>query len=76
MWYRLNTVVDPGEGPEGPAPPFPLFLDKTEAVRVEKKFFLRLPPPSFLRFWMTAPKRPPPPPRPLSEGLDPPMKQC
>ena len=41
-----------------------LFLDPKGARRAEKKF-LRLPPPTYLRVWMTAP--------PLCEGLDPPL---
>ena len=32
-------MADPGEGPGGPDPPPPLFLDQTEARRVEKYFF-------------------------------------
>ena len=59
------TVADPGEGPGGgPVPP--LFLDQTEAQRAEKNFFQTVPP--YLRVWMTAP------PRPLSEGLDLPLR--
>ena len=40
-------MVDPGEGPRGPAPSPPptLFLDQTEAQRTEK-FFLETTPPS------------------------------
>ena len=59
----MPSVVDPGEGPGGPPP---LFLDQTEARRVEKKFET-WPPPN-LRGWMR-----PPPPTPLSEGLDAPL---
>ena len=36
-WY--SSVADPGEGPGGP-----LFLDQTEARRVEKHFLRPLPP--------------------------------
>ena len=50
-------VMDPGEGPGGPAPPAPIFLDQTEAQRAKKIFF------------ESVPQHPPPP---LSEGLDPP----
>ena len=35
----LNTVADPGEGPGGPAPPLPIFLDQNEAQRAKKDFF-------------------------------------
>ena len=35
----LNTVADPGEGPRGPAPPLPIFLDQNEAQRAKKDFF-------------------------------------
>ena len=31
-------VMDPGEGPGGPAPP-PIFLDQTEAQRAKNSFF-------------------------------------
>ena len=50
-------VGDPEEGPGEPSPP--LFLDQTEAQRVEKKF-LRPALHPYLMVWMTAP--PPPPP--------------
>ena len=56
-----SVVADSGEGPEGPRPPPPLFLDETE----EKILFDTAPP--YLRVWMTTP---PPPPPSLSEGLD------
>ena len=52
-------MVDPGEGPRGPAPSPPptLFLDQTEAQRTEK-FFWRLPPPlPYLRVWIANPPR-------------------
>ena len=64
------VVADPGEGPGGPAPSpsHPLFLDQTEAQRVEK-FFWRLSPP--LSQGLDDP--PPPPPPPQSEGLDLPL---
>ena len=52
-------MADPGEGPRGPAPPPPLFLDQTEARGAEKHFFGDPPPPPSLSF---------------SEGLDPPLK--
>lgn len=45
----------------------PLILHQTKARRAEKVFSETDPP--FLRVWMTEPS--PPPPRPLSEGLDP-----
>lgn len=61
MWYRLNTVVVPGEGPEGP--PLPLFLDKTEAVRVEKNFF-ETAPSLFSQVLDDRPKTSPSPPPP------------
>ena len=32
-------VMDPGEGPGGPAPPPPIFLDQTEAQRAKNSFF-------------------------------------
>ena len=48
-WF---AVGDPGEGPGGPAPYPPLFLDETEARRVEKNF-LETGPPPYLRVWMT-----------------------
>ena len=37
-------MADPGEGPDLPSPPL-LFLDQTEARKVEKKFFLKTGPP-------------------------------
>ena len=47
----MKSVVDPGEGPEGPAPPPPpLLLDQTEAGRAEKKFLEIRPP--YLKVWM------------------------
>ena len=60
-----GAVVDPGEGPEGPAP-----LNFSIKMRPEepKKFFWRLGAPTYLRVWMTAPSPP------LSEGLDPPRR--
>ena len=56
-------VMDPGEGPGGPAPPPPIFLDQTEAQRA--KIFLGgdRPPPLCQGLDDRAP--------PLSEGLDP-----
>ena len=42
-----------------------LFLDQTDSRRAEKSFFGDLPPSPYLRVWMT-----PPPPAPLSQGLD------
>ena len=59
----IPPVADPGEGPGGPTP---LFLDQTEVRRVEKKLSPGLPLCSGSGF-------PPPPPIPLSEGLDPPV---
>ena len=75
MWYRFNTVVDPGEGPGG-APPLPLFLDQTEAVRIEKKIFLETAPSLLSQVLDDRPKTSPSPPPPplLSEGLDRPLK--
>ena len=58
-WY--SSVVDPGEGLRGP-----LFLDQTEARRVEKNFFETAAPLSQGLYDR-------PPPLPLSEGLDPPL---
>ena len=57
-WY--SSVVDPGEGLRGP-----LFLDKTEARRVEKNFFETAAPLSQGLDDCT--------PLPLSEGLDLPL---
>ena len=41
LWFvlrgRAYSVADLGEGPGWPGPP--LFLDQTEALRAEKKFF-------------------------------------
>ena len=59
-------VGDPEEGPGEPSPP--LFLDQTEAQRVEKKFFETGPPP--LSHGLDDR---PPPLLPLSVGLDPPL---
>ena len=70
LWFvlrgRAYSVADLGEGPGWPGPP--LFLDQTEALRAEKKFFgdrpLHLsqdlddrphpppPPPAYLRVWI------------------------
>ena len=55
------AVADSGEGPGGPGPPPPLFLDQG------RKNFFGDPVPPFLRVWMTGL---PPPPYPLSQGLD------
>ena len=44
-----------GRGPGGPG--LPLFLDRTEARRAEKKFFSRPSPSPYLRVWMTGPPR-------------------
>ena len=49
MPFYSRAVADPGEGPGGPVPP--LFLDQTEAKRVEKIFLETAPPPA-LRVWM------------------------
>ena len=54
-------VMDPGEGPGGPAPP--IFLDQTEAQRAQIFFFWDRPPPLCQGLDDRAP--------PLSEGLDP-----
>ena len=52
-----STVADPVEGLRGPVPS--LFLDETEARRFENNFFgVRLPPPPYLRVWMTVPPFP------------------
>ena len=70
------TLIKPLEDPHTKSPdwlqwwihrkgPPPLILDQTEA---KKKCFWDRPP--YLRVWMTAP---PPPPTPLSEGLDLPL---
>ena len=48
-------------GAQGGRPP--LFSDENEAWRAENIYFFRLPPPPYLRVWMTVPP-------PLSEGLD------
>ena len=45
--------MDPGEGPGGPG--YPLFLDQTEARRVEKKILKTAPPTPYHRVWVTAP---------------------
>ena len=37
-------MADPGEGPRGPAPSSPLFLDQTEARRAENIFLETAPP--------------------------------
>ena len=39
LFTLYHAVVDPGEGPGGPAPQ--LFLDQTEARRAEIFFFLQ-----------------------------------
>ena len=56
-------MADPGEGPGGPDPP--LFLDQTEARRVEKYIFLK----TALALSQGLDDRGPP----LSEGLNPPL---
>ena len=64
---KLEALVQwliQGRGPGGPAPPS--FLDQNEARKAEqKKFFLRPPPPAYLRVLITA--------SPLLEGLYPPF---
>ena len=61
MLYHQATgdlVTDPREGAGGGGLAGPsLFLDQTEARRSENFFRDRLPPPSYLRVWMTAPPR-------------------
>ena len=57
-------MADPGEGPGGPNPPPPLFLDQTEARRAEKNF-LETPHPLSKGLDDQAP------PPPLSQGLHP-----
>ena len=47
----LNTVADPGEGPGGPVPPLPLFLDQNEAERAKKDFF-ETGAPFYLKVWI------------------------
>ena len=59
-------MADPGEGPGGPATPY--FATKMRPKGPKKKMFLEAGPPPYLRVWMNSP-----PPRPLSEGLDPPL---
>ena len=44
----MSAEVDLGESPSPH-----LFLDQTEAQRTEEKKLLRLPPPPYLRVWMT-----------------------
>ena len=60
-WYQFKwlhiPVADPGEGPRGPAPPPPLFLDQTEAWRAKKVFW------DWALFFSP----------PLSDGPDPPL---
>ena len=58
-------MADPGEGP-----PPPLFFDQNEARRTEKNFGETAPP---LSQGLDDPS--PPPPTPLSEGLDPPLSR-
>ena len=58
-----SAVSDPGERPGGPGPPS--FLDQNEARKAEQKFFLRPPPPAYLRVLITT--------SPLFEGLYPPL---
>ena len=58
-----SAVADPGEGPGGTGPPS--FLDQNEARKAEKKFFLRPPPPAYLRVLITA--------SPLFKSLYPPL---
>ena len=53
----------------GPAPPPPLIFRPKWGPKGPKKIFGRRPLP-YLRVWMT-----PPPPNPLSEGLDPPLSR-
>ena len=60
--FSFTSVADPDEGPGLPSPPL-LFLDQTEARKVEKNFFWR-PAPPYLRVWMI-------PPLPLPQGLYP-----
>ena len=65
--YR--PVADPGEGPGGPPPP-PYFWTKLWPEGPKKNFFLDRPTPLISGSgWPD-----PPPPTPLSEGLDPPMQ--
>ena len=63
-------MADLGEGPGGGPPPPRLVLDQTEARRAEK-FFWRPALPPYLKIWMTTPLPPPP----LSESLDPSLRQ-
>ena len=55
---KLEALVQWRIQGRGPGPL--LFLDLNEARKAEKKFFLRLPPPAYLRVLITAP----PPPTP------------
>ena len=56
LWSTAHFVYNSG-GSRGGAPV--LFLDQTEARRT-KKILWRLPPPSYLRVWITG-RHPPPP---------------
>ena len=58
----LASVVDPGAGPGGSAPP-PVFLDQTEAQKAEKYFWQTTPLPFSKGLDDWAPS--------LSQGLDP-----
>ena len=64
---QAYPVADPGEGPGDPSPP-PLFFDQTEARRAQKNF-LETAPPTLSQGLDDRP----PPPSPLSEGLDSPL---
>ena len=61
-WF---AVADPGEGPWGAHPLPPLFLDETEARRVEKNFF------GDRSFPLSQGLDDPLPPPPLTQGLNP-----
>ena len=63
----LSSGGSRGGAQRGPRPPPPPFLGQAEARRAEK-IFLETGYPPCLRVWMT-----PPPPRHLSEYLDPPL---
>ena len=66
--YRANWCQQwriQGRGPGGPGTPF-IFRPNWDP-KGRKKFFGRPAPLLYLRVWMTAP----PPPHPLSQGLDP-----
>ena len=62
------SEADPREGPGGPRPRY--FWTKLRPEGLKNIFSKNCPPSPYLRVWMTPS---PPPPFPLSEGLDPPL---